>query len=138
MARRSRVPFTGLIAVAVVVAFALSVLSPVARAQQQPAAAGSAPTPGPAPRLDLSGMWTPADGPGAAIQAGGVAAVPNDGKPEHALPYTPHGLELYKSHKALGGTIQFRSHPKWNITEMVCEDNVNFDEFLKNEAKPQK
>lgn len=40
--------------------------------------------------------------------------------------------------KPWGGTIQFRSHPKWNITEMVCEDNVNFDEFLKNEAKPQK
>ena len=29
--------------------------------------------------------------------------MPNDGKPEHALPYTPYGLELYKSHKALEG-----------------------------------
>jgi hypothetical protein len=32
-----------------------------------------------------------------------VAAMPNDGKPEHELPYTPYGLEQYKSHKALEG-----------------------------------
>jgi len=57
----------------------------------------------PAPRHDISGTWTPANGPGAAIQAGGVAAMPNDGKPEHQLPYTPYGLETYKSHKALEG-----------------------------------
>jgi hypothetical protein len=29
--------------------------------------------------------------------------MPNDGKPEHALPYTPYGLEVYKSHHALEG-----------------------------------
>lgn len=57
----------------------------------------------PAPRHNVSGTWTPASGPGGAIQAGGVAAMPNDGKPEHELPYTPYGLELYKSHKALEG-----------------------------------
>jgi hypothetical protein len=34
--------------------------------------------------------------------------------------------------------IEFQLRPKWNITEMVCEDNVNFDEFLKKEAKPAK
>jgi hypothetical protein len=59
--------------------------------------------PAPAPRHDISGTWTPASGPGGAIQAGGVAAMPNDGKPEHQLPYTPYGLETYKSHKALEG-----------------------------------
>src|SRR5947209_2745298 len=59
--------------------------------------------PAPAPRHDISGTWTPANGPGGAIQAGGVAAMPNDGKPEHQLPYTPYGLETYKSHKALEG-----------------------------------
>ena len=37
--------------------------------------------------------------------------------------------------KPWGATIQFRLRPNWNITEMVCEDNVNFDDFLKNEAK---
>jgi hypothetical protein len=71
-------------------------------------AASLAPTaggqkPAPAPRHDISGTWTPASGPGGAIQAGGVAAMPNDGKPEHQLPYTPYGLETYKSHKALEG-----------------------------------
>jgi len=37
--------------------------------------------------------------------------------------------------KPWGGHIQFRLRPNWNITEMVCEDNVNFDAFLKNEGK---
>jgi hypothetical protein len=40
--------------------------------------------------------------------------------------------------KTWGSTLTFALHPKWNIMEMVCEDNVNFDEFLKNEAKPFK
>jgi hypothetical protein len=59
--------------------------------------------PAPASRHDISGTWTPANGPGGAIQAAGVLAMPNDGKPEHQLPYTPYGLETYKSHKALEG-----------------------------------
>src|SRR6478752_10619388 len=59
--------------------------------------------PAPAPRHDISGTWAPANGPGDGIQAGGVKAMPNDGKPEHELPYTPYGLEIYKSHKALEG-----------------------------------
>jgi len=37
--------------------------------------------------------------------------------------------------KPWGGQLRFQAHPKWNVGEMVCEDNVNFDEFLKNEAK---
>jgi hypothetical protein len=40
--------------------------------------------------------------------------------------------------KPWGGQLKFQVHPKWNITEMVCEDNVNFDDFLKKEAKPAK
>lgn len=40
--------------------------------------------------------------------------------------------------KPWGGQITFELHPKWNITEMICEDNVNFDQFLKNEANPKK
>ena len=40
--------------------------------------------------------------------------------------------------KPWGGTLTFQLHPTWNITEMICEDNINFDQFLKNEAKPQK
>jgi hypothetical protein len=40
--------------------------------------------------------------------------------------------------KPWGGQIKFQLRPNWNVTEMVCEDNVNFDEFLKNEARPLK
>ena len=61
-----------------------------------------APAP-PAPPHDISGPWTPANGPNDGIQPYGVKAMPNDGKPEHQLPYTPLGLETYKSHKALIG-----------------------------------
>jgi hypothetical protein len=74
--------------------------SPFGAAQSSESEAGQAKS-AQAPRHDLSGLWTP--GPNAAIQAGGVAAMPNDGKPEHQLPYTAYGLQVYKSHKALEG-----------------------------------
>jgi len=35
--------------------------------------------------------------------------------------------------KTLTSQLRYQLHPKWNITEMICEDNINFDEFLKNE-----
>jgi hypothetical protein len=57
----------------------------------------------PAPRRSLAGTWGPAAGPGAGTQAGGVQLKPNNGRPENQLPYTPYGLELYRSHKALEG-----------------------------------
>ena len=56
-----------------------------------------------APRHDLSGTWEPAKGPSDGIGFLGTYSMPNDGKPEHQLPYTPHGLETYKSHHALFG-----------------------------------
>src|SRR5712692_3741343 len=84
-----------------VLVLALSSSALAQTARQSPTAGDQKPAP--APRHDISGTWTPANGPGAAIQAGGVAAMPNDGKPEHQLPYTPYGVEQYKSHKALEG-----------------------------------
>lgn len=57
----------------------------------------------PAPRRNLTGMWAPADGAGAGTQAQGIPSKPNNGKPENALPYTPYGLQLYRSHHALEG-----------------------------------
>jgi hypothetical protein len=39
--------------------------------------------------------------------------------------------------KPWGGRMIFDLHPNWHISEMICEDNVNFDDFLKNE-KPKK
>src|SRR5207249_4907410 len=57
----------------------------------------------PAPRRSLAGTWGPAEGAGAGTQASGVQLKPNNGKPENQLPYTPYGLELYKTHKGLEG-----------------------------------
>jgi hypothetical protein len=57
----------------------------------------------PAPRRDLSGMWGPLAGHMGGVQAGGVLAKPNNGRPENQLPYTPHGLQVYKSNKAAEG-----------------------------------
>ena len=70
----------------------------------------------PAPRHDVSGMWGATDG----VQAGGVQAVPNDGKPEHQLPFTPYGLKVYKSHKAVEG---FDAVPpgEYNDPRELCE-----------------
>lgn len=56
----------------------------------------------PAPKRNLTGMWGTLK-PASGTQAGGVQLKPNNGQPENALPYTPYGLELYKSHKALEG-----------------------------------
>jgi len=81
--------------------FKLLVIIPLAALIFSPAAfSQSAP---PAPRHDLSGTWEPANGPMDGIQPTGVKAMPNDGKPEHQLPYTPYGLQTYNSHKALEG-----------------------------------
>ena len=40
----------------------------------------------PAPRRSLTGMWAPAEGPGAGTQAQGVQLKPNNGRPENELP----------------------------------------------------
>ena len=103
MAKRFLLPATGLMVV--IAAFTGFVFAPGTHAQsaQQPAATVNSPKVRPAPRRDLSGTWVPADGPRVGIQSGGVQAMPNDGKPEHALPYTPYGLEVYESHKPLEG-----------------------------------
>ena len=58
-------------------------------------------TSGPAPRRNLEGMWEPAQGPGAGIQANGPVSMPSDGKSEP--PYTAEGKRVYDSHKALYG-----------------------------------
>lgn len=55
--------------------------------------------PVPAPKRDISGVWEPAKGPTDSIQATGAKARPSDGKPEHALPFTPAGEAAFKSHK---------------------------------------
>jgi hypothetical protein len=61
--------------------------------------------PAPAPRRDISGIWEPVralDG----IQPNGANAMPADGKPEHELPYTPYGLDLFKRNRPSNGPTE--------------------------------
>ena len=60
----------------------------------------------PAPRHDISGTWEPANGFLDGLGPYGAKAMPEDGKPEHELPYTPSGLEALKRTKP---TIGLRS-----------------------------
>jgi hypothetical protein len=61
-------------------------------------------TPTSAPIHDISGLWDPTPS-GAGIQAQGPLNMRNDGKPQHELPYTSYGLQVYKSHKPLEGPM---------------------------------
>jgi hypothetical protein len=117
--------------------FTLSSMA-LAQTAQRPQAA-----PAPAPRHDISGTWAPANGFGDGIQAGGVKAMPNDGKPEHELPYTPLGLATYKSHKALEGKDMVPP-AEYNDPRDFCEPigfpranhyNLRQTQILQNEFK---
>jgi len=57
----------------------------------------------PAPRHDISGTWEPANGPLDGLGIFGAKAMPEDGKPEHQLPYTPLGLEALSRMKPTFG-----------------------------------
>jgi len=65
---------------------------PVPQTASQPAT--------PVPHHDIFGIWDPGNG---GIQPMGAAAMPEDGKPEHELPYTPAGLEALKLTKPSNG-----------------------------------
>src|ERR1051325_10864835 len=54
----------------------------------------------PAPRRTINGMWSALR---VGNQSGGVQLKPNNGKPENELPYTPYGLQVYRSHNPLEG-----------------------------------
>ena len=65
-----------------------------------------------APVRDLTGIWEPTPGYRDGVQATGARNYPSDGKPEHELPFTPLGLETWKSHK-----------PGWGVTAVPIADN---------------
>ena len=97
----------------------------------------------PAPRRDLTGMWAPAAGHMGGAQAGGVLAKPNNGRPENQLPYTPYGLEQYRSHKAAEGTDAVLPAEN-NDPRNRCEPlgvprynhyNVRLTQFFQDETK---
>jgi hypothetical protein len=110
----SRFRVLGIVLLAV--SFSPRVFARNAQAQQSRAAKDQKATAAPAPVHDISGTWAPANGPQDGVQANGVKAMPNDGKPEHQLPFTPYGLQVYKSHHALEGADavlpQFYNDPR--------------------------
>jgi hypothetical protein len=57
-------------------------------------------------------------------------------RPDHDTLQIAVTMEDPKAYtKPWNDTMTFKLHQKWNITEMICEDNVNFDAFLKGEEK---
>ena len=60
----------------------------------------------PAPRRDLSGIWDGATSAGNGLEDQGAPAMPEDGKPEHQIPFTPLGLEKFKLTKPSNGPRQ--------------------------------
>ncbi len=85
---------------------ALIMCSPPSHAQTTPAKAAKKAAPAPAPRHDISGTWTPARGEGDGIGGMGARDMPEDGKPEHQLPYTPLALEKMKDYRPGNGARQ--------------------------------
>src|SRR5258708_22333044 len=79
-------------------------LTPLVHAQTAPRQQSGAlenQKPAPAPRHDISGIWDPGnDG----IQPLGPRAMPDDGSPNHQIPYTALGLETLSAHKPSNGT----------------------------------
>jgi hypothetical protein len=59
--------------------------------------------PAPAPRHDIAGTWEPANGPLDGLGIFGAKAMPEDGKPEHQLPFTPLGQEALNQAKPTFG-----------------------------------
>ncbi len=57
----------------------------------------------PAPRHDISGIWDPGIDPAQVLGVLGASAIPEDGKPEHELPYTPLGRETLNRTKPTSG-----------------------------------
>lgn len=65
--------------------------------------------PAPAPLRDISGVWEPAAGAGAGINANGAQQMPSDGKPEHELPFTPQGRAAFMANKPTFGVTMVPS-----------------------------
>ena len=64
------------------------------------------PTSDAAPVHDVSGTWFPARGEGAGIGGQGAVDFPEDGKPEHQLPYTDAAREKMKNYRPGNGKCQ--------------------------------
>jgi hypothetical protein len=85
---------------------ALIICSPLSSGQTAQAKASTGAAAAPAPRHDISGTWTPARDPGDGIGGMGARDFPEDGTPEHQLPYTPLAREKMKDYRPGNGARQ--------------------------------
>ena len=99
----------------------------------------------PAPPHDLSGIWGPTRGPGAGIQAGGVAALGgDDGTPAHTPPYSALGLKTLAAHKPLYGPRAVFPSTLSNDPRDVCDPlgfpradfyQIRYEQFIQNDRE---
>jgi hypothetical protein len=112
--------------------------------QQSGAAKSKKAASAPAPRHDLSGIWAPATGPGAGIQAKGPYSMPDDGKPEHNPPYSALGLKALANHKTLEGQHAVFPSTLSNDPRSVCDPlgfpradfyQIRYEQFIQNDRE---
>src|SRR5712692_5498599 len=107
----------GFAAGTVAVVAGLIICSPFPRGQTAQTTASRGAAPAPASRHDISGTWTPARGEGDGIGGQGARDMPEDGKPEHQLPYTPLALEKMTPYRPGNGARQ-------NVPSMINDPAV--------------
>ena len=73
----------------------------------------------PAPKRDLTGIWTP-ENPIQGIQPNGPFSMPADNKPEHQLPYTAAGLAAFKKNHPSNGPTEVAAAEE-NDPAHVCD-----------------
>jgi hypothetical protein len=103
---------------AIGVAAMLMVCAPEVRTQTASTASSAG---APAPRHDISGIWTPARGPGDGIGGRGARDFPEDGTPEHQLPYTAMALEKMKTYKPGNGAREVPAQDDNDPAVIYCD-----------------
>jgi hypothetical protein len=75
--------------------------------------------PAPAPKHDIFGIWQPAAGWRAGVQAYGALANPSDGK--HVLPLTPLGEKMFKANKPTQGITSVGARDTNDPANLYCD-----------------
>ena len=90
-------------------------------AQTGPAKVAAAASSAPAPRHDITGIWTPVGGENVVVGGRGSVNMPSDGRPEHEPPYTPLALQTMKSYRPGNGVYEV-APPKINDPAVIYCD----------------
>ena len=77
------------------------------------------PAPAPAPKHDVFGIWQPAAGWRAGVQAYGALANPSDGK--HVLPLTPLGEKMFNANKPTQGITSVGARDTNDPANLYCD-----------------